>query len=238
MIKELVWDTVFFKKRIGELTISSGKPYSVETDIKKARANGFKYIICRLNSQQTADIKLLESSRFYLSDIGVTWAIRTGDFLCNKKNKDLGIKWSIRAAADKDIPGLKKISKSLFADSRFYNDPFYSKREADRLYMTWIENSVKGKFADAVFYIPGKGFITCRKAKRNKGEIKLIGIARDYRRKGAGTVLIEEAMDWFKHQDIDLVSARTQLRNLDAMNFYLRLGFYIKGYDILFGKIL
>jgi dTDP-4-amino-4,6-dideoxy-D-galactose acyltransferase len=238
MIEELKWDSKFFNKKIGELKVVSEQLPNIETIIEKAKKGGFRYIVCKIQSQQTDLIKLLESSGFYLSDIGVTWAVETDKFIYKKMNKNSNIKKSINIAAEKDIPMLKKMVKSLFLESRFYNDPFFSKEEADNLYQTWIENSVKGNVADVVFHIPDIGFITCKKLPLDIGEIVLIGIKKDFRGKGIGTILIEEAIKWFKMQGLDLITVRTQLKNLNAMNFYVRSGFYIKGYDIVFAMIL
>jgi dTDP-4-amino-4,6-dideoxy-D-galactose acyltransferase len=238
VIEELKWDSKFFNKKIGELKVVPEQLSGVETVVEEAKKNGFKYIICKIQQQQTALIKLLESLGFYLSDIGVTWAVETDKFLYKNMNKNPGIKKSLNIATEKDIPMLKKMVKSLFLESRFYNDPFFSIEEADNLYMTWIENSVKGSVADVVFHIPNTGFITCKKFPLSTGEIVLIGMKKAFRGKGIGTTLIEEAIKWFKMQGVNLVTVRTQLKNLSAMNFYVRLGFYIKGYDIVFAKIL
>jgi len=233
MIEELKWDSKFFNRKIGELKVVPEQLSGVETVVEEAKKSGFGYIVCKIQSQQTDLIRLLESSGFYLSDIGVTWAVETGKFIYKNMKKK-----SINIATEKDIPMLKEMAKSLFLESRFYNDPFFSKEEADNLYKTWIENSVKGSVADVVFHIPDTGFITCKKLPLGTGEIVLIGIRKDFRGKGMGTTLIEEAIKWFKMQGVGLVTVRTQLRNLSAMNFYVKLNFYIKGYDIVFAKIL
>jgi dTDP-4-amino-4,6-dideoxy-D-galactose acyltransferase len=236
MINELTWDSDFFKKKIGELKILTESQPAIEMAIKNAKDGNFKYIICKIKSQRTTLIKILESLGFYLSDIGVTWAIETDKFLYKGKNSS--IRESVQIATDKDIPMLKEMIKSLFLESRFYNDPFFSKEDADNLYQKWIENSVKGQIADIVFLIPDTGFITCKKSTSNIVEIPLIGIIKDSRGKGVGTTLITESINWAETKGINLVSVRTQLRNLNAMNFYVKLGFYIKEYDIVFGKIL
>ncbi len=238
MIKELVWDSVFFGRKIGELTLNSQNPEQIVTAVEKAKADGFQYIICKIHSLQTSTVKLLASLDFYLSDIGVIWSVETNKFLYENINKNLKTGQSVRIAIDKDIPKLKEISKSLFTESRFYNDPFFSKEEADNLYQEWIENSVKGKAVDVVLYMQDTGFITCKKTVRNSGETVLIGIKKEFRNRGVGTILMEEAIKWFKKQGVNLVSVRTQIKNMNAMNFYLKSGFYIKGYDIVFAKIL
>jgi len=238
MLYELKWDSTFFNRKIGELKVATKTLTRLKTILKSAKKNGFKYIIFKIRSQQTSTIKLLESLGFYLSDIGVTWAIEPDKFQCRNMNKNLNTRKSIKIATKKDIYILKKMVKSLFLESRFYNDPFFSKREADNLYQTWIENSVKSAAADIVFHIPAKGFIVCKKLPFCTGEIVLIGVKKDFRGKGIGAILTEKAIKWFKTQDVKLVTVRTQLKNLNAMNFYINLGFYIKKYDLIFAKIL
>ena len=103
----------------------------------------------------------------------------------------------LRPATEEDIPAARELVTSLFLNSRFYNDPFFSKEEADRLYQTWIENSIRGLAAHAVFLIPDAGVITCRKLDATTGDILLIGVAEQ--RQNLGRELILAAMDWFKY---------------------------------------
>jgi GNAT superfamily N-acetyltransferase len=86
--------------------------------------------------------------------------------------------------------------------------------------------------------IQGKGFVTGKKIKGRKGEIVLVGVKKGFHNKGIGTVLAEEALKWFLNEGVRIVSVRTQLANLNAMNFYLKLGCYIKDYDIVLSKNL
>ncbi len=238
MIKELRWDSVFFKRKIGELTVTPRTLHKTGPALKKAKKDGFKYIICRCRTQTTFLIKQLEASGFYLSDIGITFEVRTRGFLADSGGPGKKLRRMVKTAADKDIPELKKISTVLFTDSRFYNDPFFSKKEADGLYRIWTENSVKKRTADAVLWIPGTGFVTCKKAGNSAGKIILIGIKKNFRNKGAGTILLDEAMKWFKRRRVRSVSTRTQINNLAAINFYLKSGFRIKSFDIVLAKIL
>jgi len=237
MVKKLPWDSIFFNKQIGELIITSYSLSGIKHAIEKAKADGFKYIICKSKLQKTSLIHILESLHFYLADIGITLEIETDSFLFNKHALPPA-RQSIKIAVEKDIPELNKVARSLFIDSRFYNDPFFSKKEADSLYQAWIENSVKGIAADRVFWLPRKGFVICKKSDGNKGKIVLIGIRKGLRNKGIGTMLLEEAITWFKNEGLTAVTVRTQWRNINAMNFYLKSGFFIKESDIVFARIL
>jgi GNAT superfamily N-acetyltransferase len=234
MIEESTWDSAFFQRQIGVFKIASHDLSDLNGRIKKAKKDGFAYITCKLKSQDTFLIKNLESSGFYLTDIGVIFAIEPDKFIYNHST----VRKSIQVATYQDIPLLKKMIKSLFPESRFYTDPFFSKEDGDRLYQAWIENSVKGEAADIVFHIPKTGFITCRKSGKHSGEIVLIGIWNNFRGKGLGTALVQKAMKWFKSQNIKSITVRTQLKNIKAIHFYLQLGFALKEYDIIFGKIL
>jgi dTDP-4-amino-4,6-dideoxy-D-galactose acyltransferase len=264
MINELIWDSSVLKKKIGELSITPKTSSRIEAALQKAREDKFEYLTCKITSQDTFLIKLLGSYGFYMTDIGITLAIETEAFLMELIPRNP----TIHIATKEDIPILKKIATALFSESRFYSDPFFSKEEADKLYRTWTENSVKGTAADIVFWIPRRGFITCKKSwehsgkmimsqsftkdKENppsppfskggkggfSGEIVLLGIKKSFRGKGCGTALVKESMRWFHAQDISSVTVRTQLKNLSAINFYLNLGFSLRGYDIVFGNIL
>ncbi|MFA6055798.1 MAG: GNAT family N-acetyltransferase [Thermodesulfovibrionales bacterium] len=238
MIKELNWDSGLIKRKIGRLTIRLENLSSLKKGLKLAEAEGFQYLLCRLASQDTKVIRALESEGFYLTDIGVTFGIETTGFLTRNINRGRKIADIITTATEKDIPGLKKLIPSLFPESRFYHDPFYSKEEADNLYRAWIENSVKGQEADIVFHVPRTGFITCKKTGKHSGKIVLIGIRKSMRGKGYGSALLFRAMEWFAGQGTDFVTVRTQLKNLEGMNFYLSFGFFMKEYDLMFGKMI
>jgi dTDP-4-amino-4,6-dideoxy-D-galactose acyltransferase len=237
-IEELKWDSAFFRKKIGALKAPSEDCSGLKDTLKKAKKDGFEYVACRLEMQDTGLIRHLESNGFYLADIGVTLATDTQRFFQKEKQSPRTKQNGIQAATPQDTPALQKYITSLFPESRFYNDPFFSKKDADKLYRAWIENSVKGEAADIVFHIPGAGFISCRKSGKNSGKIVLIGIKKGSRGKGYGTALLAEAMDWFRKERSRTVTVRTQLKNTKALNFYLHSGFMVKEYDIIFGKIL
>lgn len=238
MVDELTWDSKFFNKKIGILNVSAESLPQIKASIEKAKKEGFQYVICKIKSQHTPLIMKLESLGFYLSDIGIIWALEVDKYFYKKKRENDTKEMAIRVATYEDIPMIQEMSESLFLESRFYSDPYFTKEEANNLYKTWAENSVKGEAADVVLQIPNVGFATCKKTAHDVGEIKLIGIKEEFRNRGVGTSLIENSLKWFKEKGVNLVTVRTQLKNISAMNFYLRLGFFIKEYDMIFAKIM
>ncbi len=237
MITELIWDSNFFKKKIGEFNLLNKDFDNIFTALKKAKEDDFSYLICKIHSFDVEVIKSLMSAGFYLSDIDITFYILTSEFIF-KDDKELSdLKRRIIVAEDKHILDLKEMVVSLFTDSRFYNDPFFKKDEADQLFQTWIHNSLKGEMADIVFYLDRKGFVTLKRTS-DKGEVILIGVKSEFRGKKIGSALIEKSMEWFIKEGVSYVRVRTQLRNINAINFYIKLNFKVESYDLIFSKIL
>ncbi len=230
MIEELRWDTELFGKKIGTLKRLPSSPRRLVQAIEDVKKNRFQYLLCKLKCEDWKGIEMLEAAGFYLSDIGVIWEIDT--------RRDSMTTPNIRIATEKDINTLKKMTKCLFKYSRFYHDPFFTKVEADRLFAAWVENSVKGEAADIVFWIKGAGFITCRKITSEKGMIPLIGVVDTMRGKGFGNALVLAAIEWFRAEGIKRVQTRSQLTNIQAMNFYSKVGFQVIMADVVMSKIL
>jgi len=227
------WDSAFFGRKIGALHIDYMQPESITESLAQARKDAFHYLLCKVDSHNISVTRILEAAGFYLTDIAVIWLYEMLD-----NTVDYQLTRNARLATERDIPMAREMVKSLFLQSRFYNDPFYSKEEADNLFQTWIENSIKGLAAHAVFLISDKGFITCRRVENNTGEIGLIGVKKDFQRRDIGKQLLLTALSWFHSQGISKVKVKTQLRNVPALNFYSALGFTITEYSLTFGIIL
>jgi GNAT superfamily N-acetyltransferase len=230
MIEELRWDTELFGRKIGTLKRLPSSSRRLVQAIENAKTNGFQYLLCKLKCEDWKGIEMLEAVGFYLSDIGVIWEIDT--------SRDSRTAPNIRIATEKDIIALKKMTKCLFKYSRFYHDPFFTKVEADRLFAAWVENSVKSEAADIVFWIKRVGFVTCKKITATKGKIPLIGVVDTMRGKGFGKALVLAAIEWFRAEGIKRVQTRSQLTNIQAMDFYSKVGFQVIMADVVMSKIL
>ncbi len=228
MIRELTWDSQFFKRKIGRLT--KVPPDDVlQKLIRRALKENYLYLTCRFDLTSISTIQHLEKHGFYMTDLGVVWERRSDPLL-----EPMIL---VRGADIKDAPMLKKISRGLFKNSRFYNDPFFTNDEAARLYRAWIDNSLKDKEIKT-FVVEKKGFITCKRLSKNKGDIPLVGVTAGQQGKGIGGSLVYQALNWFKAVGVKTVTVRTQANNLAAMNFYAGVGFRVKYTDVTMGLIL
>jgi GNAT superfamily N-acetyltransferase len=228
LIRELAWDSQLFKRKIGRLTRIPSDDI-LQKLIRRALKDSYHYLTCRFNLNRVSEIQLLEKCGFYVSDLGVVWE--------RKVDPLPGPVISVRGANINDATMLKKISSGLFKNSRFHNDPFFTYDEAERLYQAWIVNSLNDKDVKT-FLVEKKGFITCKRLSKNKGDIPLVGVIVGEQGKGIGSALISEVMAWFGKMGLKTVTVRTQANNVKAMNFYKGLGFRVKYVDVTMGKIL
>lgn len=232
-IRKLEWDSAFFGRTIGVLQMDGAGPSAVDRLVDDARASGYDYIICRPAIEDAPLIRALGRARFYLSDQGVTWAMATSAWAGASPTAAT----DVVDATERDIDDLQRLVRFMFADSRFYHDPFYSTDDAERLHAEWIRNSVLKRAASRVLWIPGAGFVTL-KQQRDVGEIVLIGVEPSHRSRGLGRTLLTAAMDTFAADGTPRVTVRTQLRNLRASNFYRAHGFTLDGADVTFSLML
>lgn len=234
MIVELKWDSQFFGRKIGRLTAVPSEE-KLKGIVKQVGEEGYRYITCRVVFKRVPNIQLLETQGFYITDIGAVWEKEISNK--NSRFKIQNSKHSVREAIFEDIPMLKSMVKGLFKDSRFYNDPFFTKKEADKVYQAWIENSLNYK-AVKIFLVEDCGFIACKRLTENKGDIPLIGVVPKAQNKGFGSGLMQEAFKWFNELKIKTVTVRTQINNITAMSFYNKMGFNVKYADVTMGLIL
>jgi GNAT superfamily N-acetyltransferase len=228
LIKELKWDSKLFGRKMGRLTgVTSNR--SLRNLIDRARKDNYQHLSCRFTLERMAEVQQLERFGFYLTDLGVVWEKKTVVI------PDRMV--SARKAAVKDVAMLKEMSRGLFTDGRFYNDPFFTRHEADRLYQAWIDNALREKDVQT-FVVADKGFIVCKRLSKYRGDIPLVGVIAGEQGKGIGSGLVKTALNWFKTNGIRTVTVRTQANNVRAMNFYKGLGFVVKYTDVTMGKIL
>jgi len=238
LIDKLEWDSKFFGRKIGRLTKALPENVLVKR-IRKAQKDNYSYLTFRFNLGKMSEIQILENHGFYLTDIGIVWERKIHHspihpFTSTSRGHSPSM---IREATINDAPALKTMAKGLFTCSRFYNDPFFSKMQADKVYQAWVENSLKDR-AVKVFVAGESGFITCKILSKTQGSIPLVGVAKKARGRGIGTNLTYKALKWFGENKIKTIMVRTQLNNIKAMDFYKGLGFRIKRLDVTMGRIL
>jgi dTDP-4-amino-4,6-dideoxy-D-galactose acyltransferase len=124
---------------------------------------------------------------------------------------------------------LATLARTSHRNTRFYADPHFNRERCDDLYALWLERSVSGELADAV-WVPDvdgapAGYVTVRQTSVATAQAGLIAIDPARRGAGHGAGLVAAAKQWCAARDIPRLNVVTQGRNAAAIRFYERAGF-------------
>lgn len=222
IIEYLEWDSNFFRKRIGKISIPNNYPYnSIETIINSAKSDSFELIYLFEESENIGDCINQLSDK--LTDIKI-------NFKKEIKHSHKLINNITVLDSDHVDDNILKLSYNSGQHSRFLTDPHFGKDSFEKLYKTWITKSVSREIADQVFVCKEAdkiiGFITLKVGK-NSGVIGLIAIDDSYQGRGIGKELVFACENYLHENNITNLEVATQNANKNAMNFYKKIGFEI-----------
>lgn len=214
IVSKLVWDSHFFNKEIGSVSLDqiTEIKYCENFDlIFSFQKNDFIFEIDNFKNsfQQKKVIYLKEINSFNIID-----SFEIKDFDSDYRN----------------INFFKDLALESGKYSRFKLDENFENQHFEDLYLKWIENSLNKKFADKIFYLEENGvaigFVTISK-KENIATIGLISTHPDYQRKGLGKKLLQVAENYCFNSNLKFLEIPTQKENLQACQFYEKLGFNV-----------
>lgn len=181
-------------------------------------------------------VRLAQQRGFLLTDVRITYERKLESFQGAAKPGQGVI---VRLAEAGDIAALRELAKINHRDTRFYYDPNFTDAQASALYETWMDKSCKG-YAGAVFVADVEGaiagYITCHIDEGPTGRIGLAGVKDGFRGKGLGTLLVDQALSWFKNASAGKVTVVTQGRNIKAQRLYQQCGFFTRSVELWFHR--
>jgi ribosomal protein S18 acetylase RimI-like enzyme len=216
-IDSLDWDSAFFGFPAGRLNLQAG----VEAEALRGCLLDapFEFVQIMLDDPRAADIDTI-SSVADLYDVRTEFSKPITERVDRPSDVVL-----YDGAASKGLLELAWISGH---ESRFNRDPRF-KPHFKRLYETWLEGSLSGRLADAVFVAERSsqlaGFVTVSGGE--VGRIGLIAVHPAFRGAGVGSQLLAAADRWFSQQNISRASVVTQRRNLAARGLYEKYGYHL-----------
>lgn len=131
-----------------------------------------------------------------------------------------------------------EIALDLALVSHYGKDPFIEKDAALHLYKTWIKNSFNG-YAHKIFTAVddngnGIGFLTIKESN-NDLVIDLLGVDKEWRKKGVAATLLQYACLHATHTK-KILRVGTQMENVPASRFYQKNGFLLESADLVYHK--
>lgn len=193
------------------------------------------FIQTKVSTQAIDFIKYLEGIGFFLVDTNVTLKKEIdSQHINNKKHKFNDI--DIRFAKDSDRRGTVSVGSDTFIYSRFHLDSWFSNGMANRIKAQWVSSFFDGNRGDqmVVALINNKivGFLQILKPKNDHFIIDLIGVDKEYQRKGIAEKMINFAIH--ENNNINKVIVGTQIGNIPSIKLYQKMGFFLEGAKYVF----
>lgn len=219
----LPWDSEFFGYRIGRAQSSRLTAPEMDALLGWCARERIDCLYLLADAADIPTIRLAEQHRFSLVDIRMTLEIS----LDGREALPAEATPIVRPATEADLPALKRIARESHRNTRFHADPRFGAQAAERLYETWIENSVHG-FAQHVLVAThdghAAGYTTCHLTSA-EGVLGLVGVGSDAQGQGLGTLLVNSALNWLAQQGAAQARVTTHGHNIGAQRLYQRAGF-------------
>jgi ribosomal protein S18 acetylase RimI-like enzyme len=247
-VHPLEWDSNFFRARMAAIRITGPRgsgDLRTESDalatelraaLREAELERFEHVSLRVPAEDVAAIWAAERAGLRLMDNAVDLRF---DFASTPL--PLATDPRIRLGTAADIPALRAMTAGAFNLTRYALDPFFSLEQVDAFYATWATNLFSG-LADAVFVADVEGqpaaFVSAKLSGDGTGRIPLVATARHHQRKGLARGLLNAALEWFAHAELDVAFVKTQTANYPAVSLYERAGFHIHQSELTFTTTL
>ncbi len=178
LAQRLPWDSDFFGYGVARLdgVFPLDPPYGqiepnledvLEALIDHAKERGIRYLFSQVDPRDLALLRALGAHRFTLLEtrlhyhfsVQIVHYVRLPDHMSEQSSR-------FRPAREEDIPSLAAVAREATNPyDRFHADPFITSDQVARLMTIWVEESVRGRFADLTI-VPDvdepRAFITYR----------------------------------------------------------------------------
>jgi GNAT superfamily N-acetyltransferase len=219
------WDSEFFGASIGQITARHSTADALALAVDDARQAAIECLYFLVDAEDPATVRAAEAGGFALVDVRLTLecAIDGPD-----REPPQDGDGAIRPARHEDLQQLMALARVSHRNTRFHADTRFDPVRSDELYAVWIDRSVRGELADAVWVVDvdgsPRGYITASRGA-SAASIGLVAVDAECRGRGYGDRLLHAVLNWSRAQGFDRVSVVTQGRSARTVRFYERAGF-------------
>ncbi len=225
-IEFLEWDTNFFKKKIYRVSISDNELWDYKNILDDVFSLGGE-LIYLFSSNLLPDKEGCE----FLVDKKVKFYKKISNITADK------IFINVEEYTDKTVSeSLKKLALISGQYSRF-KDKRFPKNTFQNMYLEWIKGMVEGRLAQKVFVIKRDGREVAFVGVSIKGDyatIPLIAVGKEYQGKGFGKALLLEVERYLYLNKIKYLYVDTQVDNIGACKFYIKMGFDVNKIEYVY----
>ncbi|MGH0033410.1 MAG: GNAT family N-acetyltransferase [Myxococcota bacterium] len=223
----LRWDSEHFGWPVGRIRVDDLAPDRLRAGLGAARRLGLRLVYCFRDEGHPLGDALLEEFHGSRLSTQVTFArsLPTAEPAAAPE----GVRIE-RLSGTGSLAELAPIALEVGRHSRFNVDPSIPRPAFESLYRKWLENSLRGEIADAVFAARAGagalvGFVSLTLRPPWPARIGLVGVGEPARRAGVATALVARALAAMGDAGAPRVEVSTQRENPEACRFYGARGF-------------
>jgi dTDP-4-amino-4,6-dideoxy-D-galactose acyltransferase len=221
LINRLAWDSRFFGKQVGKINVQKNEPLEDLLCFAKKQGYELLYIYCDSAVQEAI------VGSYNLFDVGghIRFVKSSDRFIAHETTSQL----EISPYTQQDLtPELIKIAFLSGHSSRFKMDISLPAGSFERLYETWIKNSLERRPQVSIYIYSVKstpvGLITAEWSEFNC-IIGLLAVLPAFQGQGIGTKLIKYVESICMLKGIISIEVKTQLSNRGARDLYVKNSF-------------
>lgn len=219
------WDSDFFGYPIGKIRAEQISIEKLKALKEQSSAGGIKLVYLFADPSDDVSNHAAEMAGAERADQKVVFFMNTGGIPVSETDEHIELYQS-----STPTPQLISLSIQSGLYSRYKLDPNFKNHEFERLYTAWVENSVNKKIADYTYVYKEEntvlGFVTL-KIDGKRGQIGLIAVDEGSRGKSIGKKLVYAVINLLKQKQVTELDVATQSANMDACNFYGKIGFEV-----------
>ena len=229
-IVPLPWDSDFFGFKIARLVPRRSRSAELRMHLEEQWEQGIGLVYWGSDPNDAESQSAAVASQGLLVDRKTVFVRKLDGFAVRPSER-----YEARSLPEDGWSGeLASLALQIGQYSRFRQDHHFSQAAWQKLYWTWMENSVNRAIADDVLVIRKAGFVVAVvtvRARGNIGEIGLLGVQESQRGAGLGRALVNSALGWFSERPLSHVRVVTQGNNRAACQMYKACGFLVESVE-------
>jgi dTDP-4-amino-4,6-dideoxy-D-galactose acyltransferase len=233
MITYLAWDSDFFERKIGRISLSTTTILEEELAAGKAQEYDLIYVFSEKEIDEKYQDKLVDIKVIFEKDLGNN---NSNPSVCGTQNVQID-SFCVPQTEGLEYETLYHLAYISGEYSRFKKDEKIGLDLFQKLYREWVNNSVNQQIADYVFVHKKDqeifGMVTL-KLNTETSVIGLIAVDDAAQGMGIGQQLMAECERITIENNIKTIEVATQEFNQKAYHFYQKCGFSIKSRQYIY----
>lgn len=229
----LSWDSSFFGFGVARIDAPELSAEALTECLESLRAQDVSLVYWAAAHESAINRAAAEQCAARLVDLRTTYRRALGQSSEPRAVPSAPIELSVYESPH-SCAALDQLAIETGVYSRFATDPRISTADYERLYRTWIANSVNGQLAEKVLVLrdtarsqqPIVGYITLA-TKGGYGDIGLLAVHSDYRGKSLGRCLVDAALAWSREHGHERAQVITHARSTAACRLYEACGYQV-----------